>query len=391
VSLKVRLSAAFAIVALATALAVALATPIIVGHGFAQIQAQGDTGGSGSPSGGRLGPGPGPRADPGTGGPGPGPMAGGRAQQVRDETIVTLVAVALAAAGGASLLGLLLAGRIVRPLGQLEGAAAAVARGEHGRRSGLADRPDEIGSLGRSFDAMATEIERAELSRRRFFQDVVHELKTPLAVIDATTTAVLDGVYAHEDRHLETIRQQSRLLARIVDDLRTISLAEAGVLPLRPRAIAVDQLLAEVSQAFAARADAAGIRLELDPSPDLVANGDSDRLRQILGALLDNAFRHTPRGGRVVIESRPVADRIRVAVRDTGPGLDPQDLPHVFERFYQADQARDRSTGSSGLGLAIVKALVEAHGGSVGAENAPNGGARFWFELPAGTAPSSRA
>lgn len=362
-SLRLRLAATFAIVALITAAAVALATPVIVGRGFAQI----DAGASAMP-----GQGP---------GRGPGAMAGIHAQQVQQETTITLIAIAIAAAAGASLIGVLLASRIAQPLNTLEVAAAAVAQGDLDRRSGLGGRTDEIGSLGRSFDAMASELEHAQTARRRFFQDVVHELKTPLAVIDATTIAVLDGVYGHEDRHLETIRDQSRLLARIVDDLRTIGLAEAGDLPLRREPIDVGMLLADVARAFDARAEGAGIRLAIDTPGGLTVDGDVDRLRQVLGALLDNAIRHTPRGGIVSIESRVIDRRVRITVRDSGPGIDPEDLPHLFDRFYQADPARDRSTGTSGLGLAIVRALVDAHGGRTGAENDPEGGAHFWFEL----------
>lgn len=379
-SLRVRLAITFAFVALITAAAVALAAPSIVGRGFAQLEA-GDTGGSGP------GSGQGQGAGQGHGG-GLGPGAGVHAQQVQRDTSVTLIAVALAAAAGASLVGYVLAGRIAGPLGRLGAAAAAVAQGDLRRRSGLAARTDEIGSLGRSFDVMAAELEAAETSRRRFFQDAVHELKTPLAVIEATTTAVLDGVYAHDDRHLQTIRAQSRLLTRIVDDLRTIGLAEAGHLPLRLEPLAIDRLSDEIVRSFEPRAEAEGLRLELDVAPGLTVMADTDRLRQILGALLDNAIRHTPAGGSVLVEAAPVSGFVRVAVRDTGPGIAADDLPRVFDRFYQADPGRDRSTGTTGLGLTIVRALVEAHGGSVGAENVPGGGARIWVELRAPATPA---
>jgi signal transduction histidine kinase len=372
-SLRLRLAAAFALVALITAAAVALATPVIVGRGFAQIE----TG---------TVPGPGQGS-----GRGPGPLAGLHAQQIQQETTVTLIAIAIAAAAGASLLGLVLARRIAEPLDRLGVAAQAVAQGDLGRRSGLGDRSDEIGSLGRSFDALAGDLERAEAARRRFFQDIVHELKTPLAVIDATTVAVLDGVYEHEDRHLETIRDQSRLLARIVDDLRTIGRAESGDLPLRLEPIAVDALVADVARAFGARAEAAGVVLGHDAPGHLTVEGDVDRLKQVLGALVDNALRHTPRGGTASIEGRSSGTRVRISVRDTGPGIAPADLPHVFDRFYQADPSRDRSTGTSGLGLAIVRALVDAHGGSAGAENLPGGGARFWIELDGDVSLARRA
>ena len=321
-------------------------------------------------------------ATPGSGmGRGPGAMAGIHAQQVQQETTVTMLAVALAAAAAASLIGIVLAQRIAGPLGELGAAAAAVARGNLDRRSGLSDRSDEIGSLARSFDAMASELEQAQAARRRFFQDVVHELKTPLAVIDATTNAILDGVYQHDDRHLETIRDQSRLLARIVDDLRTISLAEAGDLPLHRSAVDARRLLDELAQAFAGRAAGSGIAIVVKADGDLVVDGDEDRLRQAIGALLDNAVRHSPTDGRVTIEGGPRNGRVRLAVHDSGQGIDPADMPYLFDRFYQADPARDRSSGTSGLGLAIVRALTEAMGGRTGAENDPSGGARFWIEL----------
>lgn len=364
-SLRLRLAAAFALVALITAAAIALTTPTIVGRGFARMQADGTTPGQGM-------------------GRGPGAMAGIHAEQVQQETTVTLILVALIAATGASLIGVALARRIVGPLDGLGVAAAAVARGELERRSGLADRTDEIGSLARSFDTMASELEQARATRRRFFQDVVHELKTPLAVMDATTNAILDGVYQHEDRHLETIRDQTRLLTRIVDDLRTISLAEAGDLPLRHASVDARPVLNELARTFAGRAAESGITLEVDAVGDIVVDGDADRIRQALAALLDNAVRHTPVNGRVTIEGRAVADRVRLSVHDAGPGIDPADLPYLFDRFYQADPSRDRSTGTSGLGLAIVRALVEAMEGTAGAEDDPSGGARFWIELRRG-------
>jgi signal transduction histidine kinase len=301
---------------------------------------------------------------------------------IQRETTETIIVVALVAAGVASLLGVLLAGRITGPLGQLGVAARAVAGGELRRRSGLAARGDEIGELGRSFDSMAAALEAADDTRRRFFQDAVHELKTPLAVIDATASAVLDGVYEHDPKHVATIQGQARILARIVDDLRTVSLAETGDLPLRIEPVEVDGVTEAAAAAFAARADAAGVGLERSAAAGLVVLADRERLAQALGGLFDNALRHTPRAGRVAVAARASGGAVRVLVADTGPGVDPRDRPHVFDRFYQADAARDRATGSSGLGLTIVRALVVAMGGRVGVEATPGGGATFWLELP---------
>jgi two-component system sensor histidine kinase BaeS len=222
---------------------------------------------------------------------------------------------------------------------------------------------------------------------------------------------MIDGVYTPERRHLETIRDQSRILARIVDDLRTISLAEGGHLPLQRRPLDVRAVLESVAAGFEARAVSNAVKLSTDGPSGLIVDADPDRLRQIVGALVDNALRHTPAGGSVQIvafgsaavapassgksasvggkaaslvgktaQSRPL---VRIAIEDSGPGIPDEALGSIFERFYQADASRSRGTGTSGLGLSIVKALAEAHGGRAGAENREEGGARLWIELPA--------
>ncbi len=378
--LGARLALAFAAVAIGTAVAVAIAAPPIVGRGFAAMQA---AQAAGTPSAGNgLGPGRGM-------GPGAG-MGGGQGTylaQAQQETTTTIILVAIVAAAIASLLGALVARRLARPLERLEEAAGAVAHGDLSARSGIAGRGDELGSLGRSFDAMAADLERNDASRRRFFQDAAHEMKTPLAVIEATAAAVMDGVYEHDDRHLETIRSQARLLGRVVDDLRTISLAEAGALPLRLEPVPVGDVLPSIGAAFAARADAAGVTLTtaLADGLPLVVNADRERLGQAIAALVDNAIRFAPSGGRVVLRGGPSprgASLARIEVLDDGPGVPAADVAHVFDRFYQADPGRDRGSGTSGLGLAITRAIVEAHGGSTGVENPVEGGARFWIDLP---------
>ena len=379
--LAVRLALAFAAVALGTALAVAIAAPPIVGRGFAAMQAAQASAAPGTGTG--LGPGRG--LGPG---PGSGLGAGAYAAQLQQDTTTTIIAVAVAAAALASLLGLVIARRFARPLVQLEIAAAAVAQGDLSTRSGLATRGDEIGSLGRSFDAMAADLERGESSRRRFFSDAAHEMKTPLAVIEATAAAVMDGVYAHDDRHLATIRTQARLLGRVVDDLRTISLADAGALQLNLGQVRLDEVLVAVGSAFAARADAGHVALvtEPNPGPALSIVADRDRIGQAIATMVDNAIRFASPDGKVTLRggASPAAGAfVRVEVLDDGPGIPVDDLARVFDRFYQADVSRDRASGTSGLGLAIARAIVEAHGGRVGAENRPEGGALFWLDVPA--------
>jgi two-component system sensor histidine kinase BaeS len=419
VSLRWRIALGFALVALATAAVIALATPPIITQGFSDIDTDNDRGVPASTAitspvsndeSGDSGDGttvaatavataaaaaetPAAVETP-TQAPAATSTTSGQAQQT---TIMRLILAAIAAAAVASLFGLLAAGRLVRPLTRLEQAAIAVARGDLGRRSGLADRSDEFGQLGRTFDSMAGQLQAAEETRRRFLQDAAHELKTPLAVIDATSSAILDGVYTPERRHLETIRDQSRVLARIVDDLRTISLAEGGHLPLERRPLDIRGMLDSVVAGFEARAAISSVKLYVDAPKGLIVEADPDRLRQVMGALVDNALRHTPENGSVRVSAAPaatlgatVAGRagpagpvVRLAVEDSGEGIPAEALPRIFERFYQADPSRSRGTGTSGLGLSIVRALAEAHGWRVGAENRAEGGARLWIELPA--------
>ena len=368
-SLRLRLALIFALVALVTAGIIALVTPAIVEYGFARLADDASARGQGQGQG--SGDGPGPRE-------GRGP---GRAQR---ETVTAIVVLGMAAAAGASILGFVVAGRLVSPLGRLRDAAADLAAGDLERRSDVGDRSDEIGELGRSFDSMASSLERSDASRRRLFQDAAHELKTPLTVIDATTTAILDGVYEHDDRHLETIRSQSQLLARIVDDLRTVSLAEAGRLPLEMTELDAAEVVRQTAIGFGPAAELAGISLRSELPTDLLrVRADRQRLGQMLGALVDNALRHTPSGGVVVIEGSRRGPIIDLAVCDDGPGIPPADLPNVFERFYRVDPAAKRDEGTSGLGLSIVRALAEAQGATVEVANVVPHGARFSLSFAA--------
>lgn len=395
-SLRWRIALGFALVALATAAVIALATPPIINQGFSDLDLDNDAGQPSASA--AIGASVEPDEEPGgvarvTAAPAaPGTTGTIPTGQAQEMTIVRLLLAVAGAAVAASLLGLIAAGRLVRPLTRLEEAAGAVAHGDLTRRSGLAERSDEFGQLGRTFDSMAGQLQLADETRRRFLQDAAHELKTPLAVIDATSSAILDGVYTPERRHLETIRDQSRVLARIVDDLRTISLAEGGNLPLDRRPQDARRVLDSVAAGFEARAATESIRLLVDAPGGLSVDADPDRLRQMLGALVDNALRHTPAGGTVRLlaaassaatKAGPPRSMVRLAVEDTGPGIPEEALPRIFERFFQADPSRSRGTGTSGLGLSIVRALAEAHGARVGAENRPGGGARLWIELAA--------
>ena len=374
-SLRLKITLGFAAISIATAAAIAIATPAIVGRGFAQLEA--DVASQAPDASGR-GPGQG-RGN----GVGPGPQAGSHAAQVQQDTVVALLLVALSAALAASFVGFVAAGRMARPLTQLARASRGVASGDLAQRSGLGSRADEFGEVGRSFDAMTAALHRADEQRRRFIADAVHELRTPLTVIDGTAGAIEEGIFAPEPRYLRTIREQTQLLGRIVDDLRTISLAEGGELPLERQRVELAEAASATVDAFEAKATTESISLSAAIEAGCVVEADPGRLAQILAALTDNAVRHTPAGGAVRIVGRREGAIVRIAVEDSGGGIPDEDLPRVFDRLYQADPSRDRRTGTSGLGLSIVRALVEAHGGRVGAGNRPEGGASVWLELPA--------
>ncbi len=369
-SLRLKIAIGFAAVALATAAITSIAIPSIIGRGFAALQSDAA---SQAPDG---------RGGQGRGN-GPGPQAAAHAAQIQQDTTVSLVIIAIGAALGASVVGFVAATRLARPLSQLAQASRRVASGRLAERSGLGERADEFGEVGRAFDEMASELARSDEERRRFIQDAAHELRTPLTVIDGTAGALEEGIFAPDPRHLRTIREQTQLLSRIVDDLRTISLAEAGQLELERTAVDVSQVLAAAASAFEARAKAASIRLETTCEAGLAAIVDERRLRQAILALADNALRHTPSGGTVRLVGMAVGATARIAVEDTGDGIPTEDLPHIFDRLYRADPSRDRRTGTSGLGLSIVRALVGAQGGRVGARNNADGGASVWIELPA--------
>jgi two-component system sensor histidine kinase BaeS len=316
---------------------------------------------------------------------GPGELAWVEVER-RTSNILLLVAVLSAVVAIA--IGLILAEALIRPLRDLGRAAAAIAGGDLARRSGVGERGDEIGDLGRSFDTMAAALEQADESRRRFLQDAAHELGTPVTAIQTTASAILDGVYEPERRHLETIRDEARLLARIVDDLRTIALAEVGQLPMAIGEMDVAALAVSTADAFGAAAATGGRTILIIGPESAWASGDPDRMRQVLAALVDNALRHVPSGGRVWIRTAATGAQVVVEVEDDGPGLgEHADL--VFERVDRAGAPPDRTAGHAGLGLAIVRALVAAQGGRVSARNRAEGGAAFRIELPAAGAPAA--
>ncbi len=294
---------------------------------------------------------------------------------------------ALVSAGFALLIGAALMINILRPLRKLESGVAAISRGDLAARVEETGRRDELGRLAANFNHMAASLQEQELLRRRLVSDLAHELRTPLSVVQGNLQALLDGVYPLSRAELQTVYNETELLVRLVHDLHELAQAEAGKLPLALQDIELLPALQHMADLFRPLADKRGVELALGSVPrDLTVRADTDRLLQILHNLIGNALRHTPAGGVVTLQAAPDArDSVRISVTDSGPGILPRDLSHIFDRFYQADVRPtdpDSHTAGAGLGLAIVKALSEAHGGTVGVDSRPGEGATFWFDLP---------
>lgn len=242
---------------------------------------------------------------------------------------------------------------------------------------------DEISALAVSFNNMADSLERAERLRRNMVSDVAHELRTPLSNIQGYMEGLRDGVIEPRAQLFDSLYSESQLLTRLVDDLQTLTLAEAGQLRLRPEICNVTRLVQDVCATFKDnRGQSHTLHVRADTEHPVFHNIDPDRIKQVLANLLANAVEHTPAGGTIVVEVAQGVSETTVSVVDNGSGIAPQHLPYVFERFYRADPSRTRATGGTGIGLSIVRQLVEAHGGKVSASSELGKGSRFVFSLP---------
>jgi len=282
---------------------------------------------------------------------------------------------------GAVLLVTLLGGlrRAALPLGDLIEAAGRVEEGDFSTR--VAPRgPRDLRLLGRAFNDMAERLQLTETQRRNLLADLTHELRTPVSVIQGNLEGMLDGVYPADPAHLNPVLEEVRLLSRLIDDLRTLSLTESGALELHLEPTDLELLAGEVAAAYRPQAEEQAIALSLDFPDELpLFELDPIRVREVLVNLLTNALRHTPAGGEVRIAAirDPVRRAVTVTVTDSGSGIRPEVLPYIFDRFYKSD-----GSGGSGLGLTIAKSLVVAHGGVIGAVSAPGAGTTVRFTLP---------
>jgi len=268
--------------------------------------------------------------------------------------------------------------RLTLPAGQLVEAAKRIEAGDYSARVPVRG-PSDLRSLARAFNAMSGRLEADEVRRRSVLADVAHELRTPLTIIRGQAEGIADGVYAAEPEQMAPILAATRTLEVLVDDLRTLALADAGSLQLDREPVDVAVLVNETLDAFRTAASSAGVRLVEEVASELPpVNGDAARLSRVLGNLVSNALRHTPPGGTVRVIGTAAPQGVRLTVRDDGEGISPELLPRVLDRFVTGPA----STGS-GLGLAIVRDIVEAHGGSVAVESTVGAGTAVHLTLPA--------
>jgi two-component system OmpR family sensor kinase/two-component system sensor histidine kinase BaeS len=309
-------------------------------------------------------------------------MMGTPEQNFLDRVNRAVLVAGLVAGVVALALGFIVFRGITAPLGRLTQAAHAVAGGDLSQRVQIRSG-DEIADVGAAFNTMAANLERAEQVRREMTADIAHELRTPLSVIQGNLEAVLDGVYPPDSEHIQPALDQAQLLARLVEDLRTLALAEAGQLSLDLQPTNAAELARRVAASFEPKAADKDVTLTVDMPPALPkVHADGQRIAQVLTNLLGNALRYTPEGGRVDLRLRTEQRAILIGVSDTGPGIAADDLPHVFDRFYRADKSRSREGGGSGLGLAIARSIVETHGGRIWAESEIGKGTMIAFTLP---------
>jgi two-component system sensor histidine kinase BaeS len=291
-------------------------------------------------------------------------------------------------------LGILALRRVFSPLDDLLEASGRIADGDYAAR--VPEKgPREVRSMAKAFNNMASRLYVSDEKRRNLLADVTHELRTPLTVIQGNLEGMLDGVYPADETNLQALLDETNILARLVEDLRTVALAESGALKLKKESTDIGMLVRDTLNAFLSQAEAAGVALIIEmpdgfptrPEPTslcqdaspvaLLAEIDPGRMRQVLSNLIANALRYTPAGGNVRVKYGLLQDHAQLEVTDDGPGIPPDDLPHIFERFYKSTDS-----GGMGLGLAIARHLVNAHGGTIQAQNAAGGGTTIRIVLP---------
>jgi signal transduction histidine kinase len=279
------------------------------------------------------------------------------------------------------LLGTYLARRLSKPISQVIVATGKIAEGNYSDRLTHVENTAELLALSHSVNSLAASLESQETLRKRLTADVAHELRTPLTTLLSTVEAMLDGVWAADEMHLSSLREEILRLSKLVDELGTLSKYESETLSLNKESFGLGELCQQAICNFENIARQKDVALTYSGERTMIF-ADRDKIGQILINLLHNALKFTPAGGTVSVETGAQGDRAIMRVKDTGCGIAPEDLPFIFERFYRADPSRARVTGGSGIGLAIVSAIVKAHGGEVRAESTVGVGSTFTVMLP---------
>ncbi|MCP5100074.1 MAG: HAMP domain-containing protein [Chloroflexi bacterium] len=290
---------------------------------------------------------------------------------------------ALGATAVSLLIGFLLARSLTRPIKELTTATQAVAQGNLAQEVPVRS-DDELGQLATSFNKMSHDLSHSQNLRRQMTADIAHDLRTPLSLILGHSEALSDGVLPATPETLHIIHDEALRLNRLIEDLRTLSLAETGALQINLRSVNPTELLTRTTIAHTPATQDKQINMVVttpDDLPDVTA--DSDRIVQVLDNLVHNAIRYTPQGGDITLSACINNGSVQLSVNDSGPGIQTEDLPHVFHRFYRADKSRQRHDGGSGLGLAIAKSIIEQHNGRIWVESPPGQGTSFTFTLPA--------
>jgi histidine kinase len=291
----------------------------------------------------------------------------------------------MAAMAAAVALSLLFSRRVVAPVRAMSLAAQRIADGRYNERVQV-NGEDELARLAVRFNQMAEKLNQVEAMRRRLIGDVSHELRTPLTAIKGSMEGLMDGILPANEETYQQIHAEANRLNRLVDDLQELSRVESRTYELDIQPVDLSLLVKAVTKRLRVQAESKRISLDIDLSPDLPhVLADEDRAVQVLTNLADNALQYTPEGGKVIISGKRIDSEVQISVRDTGIGIPPEHLEHIFDRFYRVDKSRSRQTGGgSGIGLTIARALVEAHGGRTWVESAGEGqGSVFHVALPA--------
>jgi len=299
------------------------------------------------------------------------------AGQIRITVVSFLIALLVAVA-----LAYLLARKVSRPVRQLGVAVKDLSRGNYGARVAV-EAGDEMGNLAGHVNQLAESLEKSRTARQRWMADIAHELRTPVAILKGEVEAMADGVRPADERMAVSLQEEIDQLSKLVDDLQTLAMSDAGALNIQRETMDFSGLVLRCVESVGTRLAARAIAVELQVADAIPIQADQRRLRQLVLNLLENCCRYVARGGRVRVILSQSREAIRLTVEDSGPGLEDEQIEHLFERFYRVEDSRSRSGGGSGLGLSICKNIAEAHSGSIQAEASTMGGLKIQVSFPA--------